>query len=128
MTDSPVFPLERHPREFTSWHDLITAPPPDIEHYPDKLICVCEDQSIWPISPYTIVPDVQDMQMQFKSFQQEAEQNGVVVAAKTNKANANLANAWGVAALAVFCLVSVVIILIVLQSKIGQDFLNGVKF
>lgn len=124
LTHSPVFPLEKNPREFTEWNDLITAQPPDIEHFPDRLLCVCEDQGIWPISSYVIIPNIQDMQMQFKEFGLDAEQNGVVSAAKSTDSGDGVSKSWSYVAMGVFALVAVIIVLVVLQSKIAKDFLN----
>lgn len=124
LVESPVFPLERNPRRFNTWEEFLAATPPVVAHYPDKLLCVCEDQNIWPISNQ-MMPDIQDRQMQFKEFEADAEQNAVASATRESS-NSGLMGAWSVASLMIFCIVSAVIVLIALQSKVGQDLLDGI--
>ncbi len=68
-------------RSFRTWEELISAPNPELQHYPDRLLCVCEDQNIWPVSN-NYFPDISDRQLQFKEFSEDAEQNAVVSAAR----------------------------------------------
>jgi len=117
--DSPVFPMARKERSFRTWDELLKAAPPDAQHFPDKLVCVCEDQNIWPISN-DLMPDVQDRQMQFKEFAQDAEQNAVASATRSAAGSA-LINAWSIASLMIFTVVAAIILMIALQSQLAQD-------
>jgi hypothetical protein len=118
--DSPVFADDSN-RRFDSWETLLEAAPPEPSPYLGKLLCVCEDQNVWPISN-EIMPDIQDREMQFKEFAQDAEQNAV--ASATRNAQGNLiVSAWSFVSLTIFCLVAVVILLIALQSDLTKGFL-----
>lgn len=118
LMDSPVFSAAKGPR-FRSWEELLSAPPPEAEPYPDKLICVCEDQNIWPISN-EMMPDPQDRQMQFKEFSQDAEQNAVTMATR-DSANSKLMNAWAIISMTVFAIVSLMVLLVAMQSDMAKD-------
>jgi hypothetical protein len=119
--DSPVF-ADDSKRRFDSWDTLLEATPPQSSPYLSKLLCVCEDQNVWPISN-EIMPDIQDREMQFKEFAQDAEQNAV--ASATRNAQGNLiVSAWSFVSLTIFCLVAVVILLIALQSDLTKGFFS----
>lgn len=121
LVDSPVFPVPGKAPIYTDWESFLTAKPPPAIHYPDKMLAVCEDQNIWPICG-DIMPDIQDRQMQFKEFAEDAEQNAVATATRAAAGN-SLITAWSVASLMVFCIVSAIILLVVLQSNLAQQFI-----
>lgn len=124
LGDSPVFPADRRPTVFDFWDDFTGADPPVPKHHTDKLVAICEDQNIWPICG-DIAPDVQDRQMQFKEFAEDAEQSAVASATRAAAGN-GLINAWSIASLMIFCIMSAMILLIVLQSNLAQGLLpNG---
>jgi hypothetical protein len=123
LVDSPVFTEGRKAPVFTDWDAFLEATPPQVQHYPDKMMAVCEDQNIWPMCG-DVMPDIQDRQMQFKEFGEDAEQNAVASATRA-AAGSGMINAWSIASLMIFCIVSAVILLIVLQSNLAKGFLPG---
>lgn len=125
LVDSPVFPVDRHPVVLAEWQELLVATPPPPAHYPDKLLAVCEDQNIWPVCS-EIAPDIQDRQMQFKDFAEDARQNAIASATRLASGNV-LINMWSIASLSIFCIVSAMILLIVLQSNVAQGLIPGGK-
>jgi len=111
-------------RSFQTWEELVSAPIPELQHHPDRLLCVAEDQNIWPVSN-NYFPDIGDRQLQFKEFSEDAEQNAVASAARDAAGN-GLVNAWSIASLMIFTIVAAVILLIALQSDLAQQAVGGV--
>ena len=119
LIDTPVYQLDGKSRRFKTWDELISASNPELDHFPDRLVCTVEDQSIWPLSN-NYVPDIADRQLQFKEMSEDAEQNAVMAAAR-DAGGGGLASAWQIASLMIFCIVAVVILLIALQSDLAQQ-------
>jgi hypothetical protein len=121
LNDSPTF-FAGGVRRFSSWAEFLEADPPIPEHYPDKLIAVCEDGNPWPVS-FVEVADLQDRQMQYSEFENQAEQNAYAGSVRETY-EGTMMRMWSIAALMVFCIVSAIIVLIAIQSQTAQSFFS----
>ena len=118
LVHNPAYHVKEKRPWFLSWDEVLTAEPPPAEHYADRLMVVCEDQNPWPFST-TMLPDPIDRQLEFKEYNGQCLQKAVTMSSRDSERQ-GMRDAWSVASLMIFCIVSAVIVLIALQSKTVQ--------
>ena len=118
LSDLPVYGDEK-PIRFTTWAEFVSASAPKYPYSQGRLVAVCEDSGIWPIS-MEMVPDMEDRQMQFKEFFDDGAQSAESNAIRDSQ-DGPFAGAWAMASLAVFVIAAMIIVIITLQSKFAED-------
>lgn len=105
------------PVRFTSWRDFVDSAPPRPPIQVEQLQILCEDNSIWPLSPYP--PDPPTVLLKKTSIMlQEAVQNVKAVTARERYGNPLLN--WAFCLIMAAGAVSVLMIVaIVAQMKFG---------
>ncbi len=121
LNERPVS-YDTKPIPFYDWDSLIAARPPSPPHMPDKLLCVCEDGAIWPISQ-EVQPDLDDRQMQFKEFHDDGAQSANALATKDAQGS-SLITAASIICMMVFSAASLILVIILLQSEFGDNLTN----
>jgi len=110
------------PVRFYDWDSLIAAEPPLPPHMPDKLLSICEDGAIWPVSN-EMQPDLNDRQMLFKEFFDDGAQSANAQATKDAQGS-SVITAASIICMMVFAAASLILVIILLQSEFGDSFKN----
>lgn len=128
LVHHPAYPVTSEGKLpwFTSWDEVLQAEPPPARHYTDKIRVVCEDENPWPFS-CTVLPDPIDRQLEFKEYNSACLQKAVTSSSRDSDRR-QMRDFWSVASLTIFCIVSAIIVLIVLQSRTAQSLTSSGLF
>jgi len=119
LIDQPIFPVEKKPGACRSWDELLNCDAPKVLRSVDKVMMICEDNSIWPVSMNSD-PDLDDRQMSRKDHFEEGFQYAKAAATRAAMGNP-LLTAWSVVGVIVFAIASVLIALFFIQIKFGDE-------
>ena len=119
LIDQPIFPVEKKPGVCRSWDELLNCDPPPVLRSVDRVMMVCEDNSIWPMSMNSD-PDLDDRQMSRKDHFEEGFQYAKAAATRAAMGNP-LLTAWSVVGCIIFAIASVLIALFFIQIKFGDE-------
>ncbi len=118
LIDLPIFPVDKKAGILRSWDELRECEPPKVLRSVDKVMMLCEDNSIWPVS-MNADPDPDDRQMSRRDHFEEGFQYAKSSATRAAMGNP-LLTAWSVIGCIVFALASVLIALFFIQIKFGD--------
>ena len=117
IEDSPIFPVMK-PQPLDSWRDLVLEDPPYPPHKVESRMAVCEDNSMWPISPEPFTDPIEHTRQRRRALQ-EAYQAAAASAAKARDGGF-IQQAGFLAGVMIASAAGLLIVLIIASEKFGN--------
>jgi hypothetical protein len=86
IEDQPIFPVQP-PVDLENWRDLVLRDPPDPPTRVEKRMMICEDNSMWAVSPEPFTDPIEHTRQRRRALQ-EARQAAESDAAKAGQGSA----------------------------------------